>query len=324
MKFSKKYKRTGLKILFIGFILMNTVAFFHAYTFTHFTHKKVAKTKDAKHLGMGEKLKTLLFGIDNPRPINKILPSYPYETLIIQSETRLEAWFIKADTIISKDSEEKGTVIFFHGFTGEKSEMLERADVFLKLGYNALLVDFRSSGGSEGHQTTVGFKEAEDVKASFDYVQKQGEKSIYLFGTSMGAAAVLKAQHDYKMSIKGIILESPFGSMYETVRARFNRMKVPSFPMAGLLVFWGGVQNGFWAFSHNPKTYAKIIDCPVLLMSGKKDETVNETQTREIFNNLKCAEKTLKFYPNSGHESFLKRNREDWVESMKIFMEKIQ
>jgi uncharacterized protein len=320
MKFSKQHKRIGLKILLIGFILMNTVAFFHAYTFTHFTHKKVTKTKDAKQLGTGEKLKTLLFGIDNPRPVNKILPAYPYEILTIQSETRLEAWFIDAKNIAPKDVLGKGTVIFFHGFTGEKSEMLERADVFLKLGYNALLVDFRSSGGSEGHQTTVGFKEAEDVKASFDYLIKQGEKSIYLFGTSMGAAAVLKAENDYKMQPKGIILESPFGSMYETVCARFNRMKVPSFPMAGLLVFWGGVQNGFWAFSHNPKTYAKTIDCPVLMMSGKKDETVNEKQTREIFNNLKSSEKTLKLYPNSGHESFLRRYRAEWLDDVGAFM----
>jgi uncharacterized protein len=320
MKFSKQRKRTVLKIFFIGFILMNIVAFFHAYTFTHFTDKKVAKTKDAKQLGMGEKLKTLLFGIDNPRPVNKILPSYPYETLTIQSETRLEAWSIKAGSTTSNKSDVKGTVIFFHGFTGEKSEMLERADVFLKLGYNALLVDFRSSGGSEGNQTTVGFKEAEDVKASFEYVQKLGEKAIYLFGTSMGAAAVLKAQHDYKMPVKGLIVESPFGSMYETVCARFNRMSVPSFPMAGLLVFWGGVQNGFWAFSHNPKNYAKTIDCPVLMMSGKKDETVNETQTREIFDNFKSDEKTFKIYPNSGHEGFLKRNRGEWVEDVQGFI----
>ena len=48
------------------------------------------------------------------------------------------------------------------------------------------------SGGSEGNETTIGYKEAEEVKSCYDYVAGQGEKRIFLFGTSMGAAAILK------------------------------------------------------------------------------------------------------------------------------------
>lgn len=315
MIISKQHKHKGLKTLLIGFILMNTVAFFHAYKFTHFTDKKVTKTGDAKHLALGEKFKALFFGIDNPRPMNKTIPSQRYETVTIQSNKRLEAWLIKTDSA-------KGTVLFFHGFSGEKSEMLKRANEFVKLGYNALLVDFMGSGNSEGSQTTVGFKEAEEVKSCFDYVKQQGEKTIYLFGTSMGAAAIMKAEHDYKMNPKALILECPFGSMYQTVCARFSRMGVPSFPMAGLLVFWGGVQNGFWAFAHNPIKYAKTIECPVLLMYGRKDETVSEAETQQIFNNFKSAQKELKIYSNAAHENFLNRYGAEWQENVAVFMKK--
>ncbi len=294
---------------------MNIVAFFHAYKFTHFTDARVEKTKDAKHLSYLDKLKALFFGIDNPRPKSKILPNRPYETVTIQSNKRIEGWWIQGDS-------SKGTVIFFHGFSGEKSTMLDRAEVLMRLGYNALLIDFMGSGGSEGNQTTVGYLEADEVKSCFDFVKQKGETAIYLFGTSMGAAAVLKAEHDYKMNPKGLLVECPFGSMYATTCARFDRMGVPSFPMAGLLDFWGGVQNGFWAFNNNPTEFAKDIHCPVLLMYGRKDETVSEAETKEIFSNLQSPQKDLKIYPNAAHENFLKQYRVDWTQDVAEFMEK--
>jgi hypothetical protein len=59
----------------------------------------------------------------------------------------------------------------------------------------------------------------------------------------------------------GIMIECPFGSMYKTVCARFKTMNGPTFPMEGLLFFWGGMQNNFLAFEHNPTEYAKNINC---------------------------------------------------------------
>ena len=52
-------------------------------------------------------------------------------------------------------------------------------------------------------------------------------------------------------------------------------MHVPCFPMAYLLVFWGGTINGFNAFNHNPQNYASQVKCPVLLMYGLKDDKVS-------------------------------------------------
>ena len=49
------------------------------------------------------------------------------------------------------------------------------------------------------------------------------------------------------------------GEDYAYSSDRFHSMKIPSFPMAVLLDFWGGVQNGFWAFGHNPTAYARSV-----------------------------------------------------------------
>ena len=176
----------------------------------------------------------------------------------------MECWLLTADS-------SKGTVIIFHGFGGQKSSMLDKAEIFLKMRYSTLLVDFMGSGGSEGSQTTIGFYEALEVKDAFEYIKSKGEKNIILFGTSMGAVAIMKAEKDHKLSPSAIIIECPFGTMLQTVEARFKAMKVPAFPMASLLVFWGGYENDFNAFNHNPVDYAKQIYCPTLLLYGEKD-----------------------------------------------------
>jgi uncharacterized protein len=197
--------------------------------------------------------------------------------------------------------------------------MLDKAAIFRELGYNTFLVDFMGSGGSEGNQTTIGFLEAEQVKTSYEYLAEKGEKNIYLFGTSMGAVAIMKSISDYGIDPRGIIVECPFGSMYQTVCARFETMKIPTFPMAGLLVFWGGLQNGFWGFDHNPTTYSKQINCPTLVLHGAKDEKVSREEIDEIFNNL-TGQKSLKVYEDAGHENYLTKYRSEWTQDIQQFL----
>lgn len=309
----KKIFRRLIWALIVGFALMNIVAFFHAYKFTHFKDGNIIKTKSPEKLNSFDKIRTLLVGVNNPRPTNKEKPA-KYEVVTLQSNKRIECWYL------NKVDSAKGTVILFHGYSGEKSSMMDKADEFEKLNYKVLLVDFMGSGGSEGNQTTLGFKEAEEVKTTFDYLTKNGEKNIYLFGTSMGSVAIMKAIADYELNPAGIILECPFGSMYQTTCARFKIMNAPTFPMAGLLVFWGGIQNNFWALGHNPTEYAKKINCRTLLLYGEKDKNVSRQEIDEIFQNLNGV-KTLKTYEFAGHENYLLNYKEQWIKDINEFME---
>jgi hypothetical protein len=291
---------------------MNVVAIFHSYKFTHFVDRKIEKTKDPKKLSAGQKIRTLFFGVSNPRPDNSTIPTRDFETIKLKSNREIECWSIKTEN-------SKGTVILFHGFGGNKSLMLDKSRIFLGLGYNVFLVDFMGSGGSEGNQTTIGFLEAEQVKTCFDYLTEKGEQDLYIFGTSMGAVATMKAINDYDIKPKGIIIECPFGSMYKTVCARFKTMNAPTFPMAELLVFWGGLQNGFWAFRHNPTDYAKKINCPTLLLYGAKDEKVSRKEIDQIFNNL-GGQKKLKIYQEAGHENYLTTYKNEWTQDIQDFL----
>ena len=209
----RKFIKGFLWSALILFVLMNVIAYLHAYKFTHFD-KTASKTKHAKNLSFGQKLQTLVLGVNNPRPENKRIPAIKFETIKLNSNKVIECWSIKADSA-------KGSVVLFHGYGGEKSSMLDKAAIFLSLCYNTLLVDFMGSGGSEGNQTTIGFYEAEEVKTAFEFLRTGGEKNIVLFGTSMGAVAIMKAQADYQLQVNSIIIECPFGTCWKPFRRVF-------------------------------------------------------------------------------------------------------
>ncbi|WP_132051607.1 alpha/beta hydrolase [Pseudocnuella soli] len=307
----QKLVRRLLWTALVLFMLMNTVAFFHAYKFTHFDASPV-KTKSAAQLSIADKLHLALFGVSNPRPKAKALPDTAYTTIRLRSNKEIECWWMRVQN-------PKGTVVLFHGYGGEKSSLLDKGAIFRQLGYSTMLVDFMGSGGSEGNQTTIGFKEAEQVKTCVRFLKENGEENIMLFGTSLGAAAVMKAMNDEPLPVSTLILECPFSTMLQTVKNRFATMGIPAVPMAHLLVFWGGVQNGFNAYSHNPVAYARNIQCPVLLFYGAKDEKVTASETANIFNNLAGLKKLVTF-PHAGHENYLTKYKREWTTEVAQFL----
>jgi uncharacterized protein len=270
---------------------------------------------DPKELTYFGKLQTLAFGVNNPRPRNTSKPLLPFQTLAIPHETdTIECWYVPVDS-------STGTVLLFHGYAGNKSQMVKESDQFNEMGFTTILVDFLGSGGSTGNKTTIGFYESDQVKNVFDFFkQKDQDQRIIMFGTSMGAVSIMKSIHDHNLNPEAIILECPFGNMLETVQARFRIMKAPVFPMSYLLTFWGGVQNNFNAFAHNPSDYAKTIKIKTLLLYGAKDDRVSLQETQVIFANL-AGPKVLKVFPDAGHESILRGYRSEWIDLVSAVIE---
>ncbi|MFP3786965.1 hypothetical protein, partial [Burkholderia sp. SIMBA_024] len=71
------------------------IAFIHAYKFTHFAESNSKKTQSPEKLSSFEKVKTLLFGVNNPKPHNKNIPTQKYLTLKLKSNKEIECWLIK-------------------------------------------------------------------------------------------------------------------------------------------------------------------------------------------------------------------------------------
>ena len=244
---TRSRRRWLLLLLLTGFGAMNAVAFFHAWRFTHFANEPGLHSPNPEQLGPGQKIWLLLTGIRNPIPRIGRKPGFPVETVSIASpHGALEAWYARPES-----GRSRGTVALFHGYTSSKSHLTHEAGYFRRLGYNVLLVDQAGNGNSAGFRTTVGYREANDVAAAVCWLNDSTKhrapvtkhQKLILYGVSMGAVAIMRAEAELGVHPTANILECPYGNMRQTAYNRFASRHVPGFPMADLLVFWSSAQT---------------------------------------------------------------------------------
>jgi pimeloyl-ACP methyl ester carboxylesterase len=295
--------RFGLLVA-LGFLLANVVASFHAWRFTHFITESGLRTVNPEQLSGPQKLWVLLTGVKNPKPVNHAKPPFSYQPIYLSSPNgRLECWY-------SAMPHARGTVALFHGYTSSKAKLLTEAATFRCLGYSVLLTDFAGNGGSDGNVCTVGHHEAADVATIVRWLQRR-PGPVFIYANSMGAVATLRAEAELGVRPTANLLECPYGSMLETAQSRFRSMHVPSFPMANLLVFWGGLENNFWAFDLDATRYAAHISTPTLLMWGTADPRVTRQETDAIYAALSGPKQRLDF-SGSGHEPYWRKHKQLW------------
>lgn len=303
-------------LLVAGFVVANGVAWLHARAMSRFV-RAGERTVPPEKLGGLAKARVLLTGVTFTRPENHRTPkevNLAFQTVHFPGAKRiqLEAWFIPA---VAPGT--NGIILLFHGYGASKKSLLAPAIEYHALGWDTLLVDFHGSGGSSGNTTSVGWHEAEDVAAAFAEAAKLApSKPRVLYGVSMGAAACLRAIHAHDVKPDALILECPFDRMLTTVQHRFHAMRLPSFPFAELLVFWGGQSGGFNAFAHNPVDYAPAVHCPTLMMHGAKDPRVSVREVERIYEKLGGG-KALVVFPRLGHESYAEADVNTWRAQVK-------
>lgn len=306
-------------LLFIASLLaINGVAWMQARAMMHYVSGG-ERTARPENLSFPQKVATLVLGVTVPRPENTHTPeaaglSYDVRKINVNDGGYVEAWFIPSGA-------PQGLVIMFPAYATSKEVLLDPAAAFHTIGYNVLMVDFRGVGGSSGTDTTLGVREAGDVAAAVDYARRQwpGERLV-LYGVSMGSAAILRAVAKQGVHPDALVLESPFNSLLDTAASRFHSMGLPAFPGAPLIVFWGSVQQGYNGFAHNPSDYARSVQCPVLLMYGRRDPRVTPQQSEEIYAHL-VGPKESAVFPNASHELLVDADPALWKGKVLAFLE---
>lgn len=319
MQKQKRRRRLRSVIKWIGwvflvqFILINISAALYAYKFTHLYTSD--QDPSAASPNIFSKTWRLFAG---PR-VYKLpcieQPAFSHTTVLLQTKnkTTIEAWYHHTDSA-------KGIVILFHGLSGNKTTVLEQANEFRYWGFDVMLVDARAHGNSGGNSTTIGYREAEEVKLAYDYARQAGQKNIYLWGFSMGAVQIIKAISDYSMQPAGVILEMPFGSLQSHLKKRMNSIGFPKQPFGFFITLWVGMEKGFNGFGFNSVQYAKKLSCPVLLEYGSRDQLVDPEDIKSIYKAISSPDKKLVVYEGANHESFLNKDPLLWRKEVGEFL----
>ena len=312
----RPFLRRAAAGLVVAAVALNALVYAHARAMTHFAPGG-PQTSRPETLSFTQKLSVAAFGVQMTKRRNERSPAnlgLPFE-IPVEDGILLEAWDIPLD-------QRRGVVLLFHGYADRKSSVLAEAEAFRSLGWETVLVDFRGSGGSSGNATSLGFYEARDIAASLELVSsKRPGDRVILWGVSMGGAAALRAVGRLGAVADALIVEAPFSTMRSAVVNRFETLGAPTFGLVDLFMFWGGYQQGFDAFAHNPVEYANDVRIPTLFLLGAEDKRVLQPEGRAIFDAL-AGEKRFELFDGLGHESLVKGQRDHWLEVVGEFLDR--
>jgi pimeloyl-ACP methyl ester carboxylesterase len=167
-----------------------------------------------------------------------------------------------------------------------------------------LLLDARNHGRSDAAVFTSLPRFAEDVGHAVDWLKRQFPKNsrkIALLGHSVGAGAVL-FETSRRDDIAVVISISAFAHPRWMMQRFLNRWYLPAPLAAGIIRY---VQ---WVIQHPYDEIAPIrtlchINCPVLLVHGKEDDTVPITDAREMIRRCHRDNIQLLEVDEAGHDS---------------------
>lgn len=204
----------------------------------------------------------------------------------------------------AKDAER--IVVLCHGYKGSSFGDFANIARFLHEHKCSLLfIDQRCCGESEGDFITFGAKEQYDIQEWAWYAagKNKDRLPIYLYGESMGAAAVLMAAgHRLPEEVRGLIADCGFRSM----RGQLQDLAAKWFHLhwIGLLLFrvdlFCRLLGGFRMKDADTTKALKTNKRPVLFFHGEKDTYVY--MKNSVHNHALCrAPKELAIIPEARH-----------------------
>jgi pimeloyl-ACP methyl ester carboxylesterase len=178
-------------------------------------------------------------------------------------------------------------VVYLHGNAGSRLDALPLLRYILPYNITMFTFDFSGCGLSEGEYISLGHFEKDDVATVIQYLRDSESVSrIALWGRSMGAAtAILFAASD--PSIAGLVLDSPFSSLY-TLAAEIvesSQFKLPKLVVSGALKL---IRSRILERAHfdieklTPIKFAPSCFNPALFVHGADDGFITPHHSKDI------------------------------------------
>jgi len=194
----------------------------------------------------------------------------------------------------------------------------------LSQGYNAILIDERAHGKSEGRGLSFGVLERADVVCWIRYaVDRFGpDTKIIVSGVSMGAATVaMISDLDIPKNVKGLILDCGYTSPKEIIKQSLKDMKFPTFlydfvRMAGIMYGRVDVEVA------SAKASLSRSKVPVLFIHGDDDRMVPFRMAQENYEAC-TSEKYHYWVPGAGHALAYMADEEKYKQVVEEFCNKV-
>ncbi|MBC7260885.1 MAG: alpha/beta fold hydrolase [Chloroflexi bacterium] len=205
----------------------------------------------------------------------------PYESVSFPSldGITIRGWFVPTPN-------SRGTVIFCHGYAGNKAPDLQYVPRFRDHGYNVLLFDFRAHGESDGNKSSLVYYERQDLLGAIAYLQQRGINQVGLLGFSMGAAVAM-ATAPLSAAVRAVIADSGFAELRTILTTYMQNKGMPrpiASAMAALIIWAAGWLLGCSLPEGDPLRWvSRLAPRPLFLIHGELDRSVPASDARRLY-----------------------------------------
>ena len=215
--------------------------------------------------------------------------------------------------------------IMFHGYRSVAQRDFCGALLLAReCGHNALVVDQRAHGESEGRCLTFGILERYDCRDWANYAAERFGTKILLVGVSMGAATVLMAAAlDLPEQVAGIIADCGYTSPKEIICKVMREMHFPEGLVYPAVALGARLFAGFHPEETTATEAMRSCRLPMLMFHGEDDRYVPCEMSRVNFAACASPEKQLLTFPGAGHGLSMMVDRERYVAALRDFYRKI-
>ena len=210
--------------------------------------------------------------------------------------------------------------IMFHGYKGNAERDLcgavERA---FAVGRNALIVNQRASGPSDGSVISFGINEKRDCLYWIDFAIKKfgSDVKIVITGISMGAATIMMATGEkLPQNVVGALADCGYTSAKEIIKKVIYEMKLPANILYPFVKLGARLFGKFNLEETSPLEAIRSCNVPIVFVHGDDDAFVPCEMSKRLYNECSSDKKIFITVPGAGHGLAYPKDREGYVNQL--------
>jgi fermentation-respiration switch protein FrsA (DUF1100 family) len=214
----------------------------------------------------------------------------------------LDAWWVPAENA-------RGVVLFFHGNAGNISHRLDYLQMFHRLRYTTLIVDYRGYGKSTGTPSEAGtYRDAEAAWEYLRHARMARPQDIVIAGESLGAAVATWLAAEVSLTTRegprAVLLFSTFTSVNDL----------------GAQVYWFLPVRLLSRIGYDNQANLKRIRAPVFIAHSRDDDIVPYAHGKRLYETANEPKTFLEM--RGGHNDGFIFVRPEWVAELGAFLDR--
>lgn len=177
-------------------------------------------------------------------------------------------------------------VVVVHGYQSDEVASKKIARHYYNRGFNALTINLRCHGESEGKYIGMGVLDKDDLFLWTTSILKENKNAkIVYHGTSMGSATVLFASGlKLPSNVRAIVADCGYSNVWDVFASELsNRFGLPTFPILYMADIMGRIKAGYSIKNASVLDAVRVSDVPTLFIHTTSDDFVPIGMVHELY-----------------------------------------